>query len=111
MPSCLIEQLVTWDLSLKFTRNIITLVLNKLQYSFKNIWTRRCDKIVEKELSKNITGRMKKCRPKRAVINPLNLTFPLISDNDNRRNRITQCEEYLTWVTLGSQYGNSWQNF
>jgi hypothetical protein len=73
------------------------LTLNKLQYDFRDIWNIRCEKVIAKERSKNISSALKKRKPKRVVINPDNLTFSLINEIDRNKNNIeTQCDNYLT---------------
>jgi exonuclease III/ribonuclease HI len=115
VPASLLEILVSWGLTLTQARSIAIQSIHKLQCKLKGIWLERCELVVKKEKSKNITKKVKRSG-KKNIINVDNLVFPVINydldDNIDNRSECTIGENsHNIWLKLGMLFGNSWQDF
>jgi hypothetical protein len=116
IPLSLSLILNTWGLKAGTANNIIVKTISALQGKLKNIWTQRCELVVEKERLRGISRGMKRKKTGgRVRINTDNLVFPVINydnGNNNINNNHREIDNsWRVWLKLGLLFGNSWQDF
>ena len=107
------QDLINWFIALKcdfsFISQCILPIVHSIQGSLYNdVWLVRCERLVKKELTLNITNKVK--RGGKYLVNSLNLVFPLIRYNNFSRN-LHVANSWVLWCDHSCRYGNSWLDF
>jgi exonuclease III/ribonuclease HI len=112
VPSDLTFLLASWGFCPSITTDILLVTLNLFQIKIRQLWLNRCQRVIDKERSVNISHKQKRGGIKSRSINPLNLTFPICRPLGHVQTIVKQkCDDWHLWCNLSCHFGNTWSDF